>query len=330
MATIRKRGDKYQAQVRRQGHQPLSRSFHRLRDAKDWAREAESRTERSTSAVALRSLKELKLADLVQRYLIEVVPLKKGAEYEAIILSAFLRHPICDKWLNQLTSADFAAYRDERLRDISPASLKRQLSPVRNMFAIAASDWGLPLDEKPINGCKINAGERSRERRLLPGEIQEIIQTARTRRNPYIIPIILFALETAMRRGEMLGICWSDINWERRSVTLSDTKNGHSRIVPLTPKAFAIISELPKDTEAVFPTTANAVRLLWQRITKDAGIVDLHFHDLRHEAISRFFEMGLSVPEVALLSGHRDPRMLLRYAHPMRERILETFDKAQS
>ena len=80
----------------------------------------------------------------------------------------------------------------------------------------------------------------------------------------------------------------------------------------------------------MFPTTANAVRLLWQRITKDAGIVDLHFHDLRHEAISRFFEMGLSVPEVALLSGHRDPRMLLRYAHPMRERILETFDKAQS
>ena len=70
-----------------------------------------------------------------------------------------------------------------------------------------------------------------------------------------------------------------------------------------------------RDDEKLFPVTPNAVRLAWERLTKRTGIADLHFHDLRHEAISRFFELGLSVPEVALISGHKDPRMLFRYTH---------------
>ena len=94
------------------------------------------------------------------------------------------------------------------------------------------------------------------------------------------------------------------------------TKNGHPRTIPLTPKAVEIIeSQRGVDLERVFPITSNAVKLVWHRLIGRSGVKDLHFHDLRHEAISRFFERGLSVSEVALISGHRDYRMLFRYTH---------------
>jgi integrase len=100
-----------------------------------------------------------------------------------------------------------------------------------------------------------------------------------------------------------------------RPATLSESKNGYSRTIPLTPKALQILTSVEPSSDQVFPTTANAVRLNWQRITQDAKIENLHFHDLRHEAISRFFERGLTLPEVSQMSGHRDARMLFRYAH---------------
>jgi integrase len=124
-----------------------------------------------------------------------------------------------------------------------------------------------------------------------------------------------------MRRGEILSTAWKDLDLEKRIVRLEKTKNGYRREVPLTTEAIRIFSELHEKahiatkTDRIFSISANAVRLSWERLRRRAGIEDLHFHDLRHEAISRFFEMGLSIPEVALISGHKDHRMLLRYTH---------------
>jgi len=108
---------------------------------------------------------------------------------------------------------------------------------------------------------------------------------------------------------------WSDLDWDTSTLHIPITKNGFSRTIPLTQLALETLKSLPQDDERIFPITGNAVRLAWQHLKKRVGIEDLHFHDLRHEAISRFFEMGLSVPEVALISGHRDYRMLFRYTH---------------
>ena len=108
---------------------------------------------------------------------------------------------------------------------------------------------------------------------------------------------------------------WDHLDTQSKALRIPHSKNGYSRSIPLSSGALAILESLQPVSEVVFPISANALRLNWQRIRRIAGIVDLHFHDLRHEAISRFFEMGLSVPEVALISGHRDARMLLRYAH---------------
>jgi integrase len=137
-------------------------------------------------------------------------------------------------------------------------------------------------------------------------------------RNPWLKPVVLFALETAMRRSELLNAKWKDVNWKDRTLHIPITKNGDARTIPLTPRAVAILAELESISNAddpIFPTTAEAIKLSWKRLTKRATIADLHFHDLRHEAVSRFFELGLTVPEVALISGHKDPRMLFRYTH---------------
>ena len=124
-----------------------------------------------------------------------------------------------------------------------------------------------------------------------------------------------------MRRSELLGMRWADIDLEARTVFLRNTKNGHPRAVPLSPRAVGIIRTTPRVGDTVFPISANALRLAWERLRRRAGVSGLRFHDLRHEAVSRFFEKGLNMPEVAAISGHRDPRMLMRYTHPKAEAI---------
>ncbi|MER9842386.1 site-specific integrase [Mesorhizobium australicum] len=183
------------------------------------------------------------------------------------------------------------------------------------MFNIAKREWGIPLSTNPLSDLRIRAPDNKRERRLRKGELERLISAAKKTRNCLIIHMVLFALETGMRRGELLALSWQHINLDRCSVTIPMAKNGHSRTIPLTPRAVALVRSFGRARDEVFPISANALRLSWTRLTKRAGIGDLHFHDLRHEAISRFFEFGLTVPEVALISGHRDVRMLMRYAH---------------
>ena len=118
-----------------------------------------------------------------------------------------------------------------------------------------------------------------------------------------------------MRHSEILHLRWVNVDLDSGFAFLFDTKNGEDRRVPLTKTARDVLSRLPRKDKRVFPISANCVRLAWERCRMKAGISDLRFHDLRHEAVSRFFEMGMSVPEVALISGHKDVRQLFRYAH---------------
>lgn len=315
MATIRKRGEKYQVQVRRQGQLAASRSFLRLKDAQEWARQIETLADRQCLGPDRRMLRGMKLADLVRRYRDEVVPTKKGAAVETVVLNAFLRHRISEKPLATLTTADFASYRDERLSEVSPTTVRRQLNPIRHMFEVARREWVLPIRENPLDGLKLNAPDRRRERRLREGEWDQLIEFAEACRNPLIVKIIRLAVETGMRRGELLAIQREHINFSGGTLLISDSKNGHARTIPLTSEALVILKQCCGETRRVFSISPNAFRLAWERITARAKIEDLHFHDLRHEAISRLFEFGLTIPEVASISGHRDTRMLFRYAH---------------
>ena len=118
-----------------------------------------------------------------------------------------------------------------------------------------------------------------------------------------------------MRRGEILSLTWGQYFPEKRLLELIDTKNGHGRFVPLSDTAMAAIGHGEKQNERIFPMTGNAVRLAWERLLRTIDIKELRFHDLRHEAISRMFDEGMTVPQVAAVSGHRTISMLFRYAH---------------
>jgi integrase len=131
-----------------------------------------------------------------------------------------------------------------------------------------------------------------------------------------------------MRRGEILAIKKEHIDCSKRTLLIPESKNGRARTIPLSVAAVELLSAHTTNEGRLFTITANAFRLAWERVKRRAQIEGLHFHDLRHEAISRLFEKGLSVPEVALISGHRDLRMLLRYTHPMSEGILRKLDFA--
>lgn len=323
MASIRKHRDKYQVRIRRSGFPTITKSFLKLADAKEWATFQERQADRGELGPNRKELERIVLSDLVKRYRDEVVVTKKGAEIETVVLNAFLRHPICKKRLSELTTADFATYRDDRLKKITAKSLKRQLSPISNMFEVARTDWKIPLRQNPLSELSLKVNDNKRERRLRIGELERLMEAGKKSRNPYTLPTVHFALETAMRRGEILALQLRDVDLERGTATIREAKNGYSRTIPLTHIAATIIKTaiemIDVDDRAnngkLFPITSLALRLSWDRLTKRAKIDDLHFHDLRHEAISRLFELGLTVPEVASISGHRDMRMLFRYAH---------------
>ncbi|MDB5525663.1 MAG: site-specific integrase [Rhizobium sp.] len=333
MASVRKKNDKWQVQVRRKGFPAVSQTFLKKSDASEWARMMESKLDRRDLPSDPKLLKSTKLSELIERYRDEIVVAKKCASVETIILNAFLRHKICQKFLSDITLIDWIKYRDERVLTITGKSLKRELSPVVHMFRVANKEWGYDIRENPLSRLSIKSDDRRRERRLSPVEELKLTQAAKRTLRDYLSPVILLALETGMRRGELLSIRTDHVDFRRRLLSVPETKNGESRTIPLTEKALEILRErfaIATDDGRLFSVSATALQLSWQRTCRRANIENLHFHDLRHEAISRFFEMGLTTPEVALISGHKDIRMLFRYAHGTQKAILEKFQRSST
>jgi integrase len=230
----------------------------------------------------------------------------------------FCRDPLSKLSLSGLTREALATFRDDRLKLVSSETVRQYLVILRQVLETARKEWGVPIIGNPLDNIKRPAGAKARTRRLQPTEFDRLRQALSQVRNSLVGDVIRFALETGMRRGELLQGQWVDVDWDARTLTIHMTKNGDPRTIPLSPAALTVLHALwaqrPNDA-AIFPISANAVKLAWRRLCASAGIKNLRFHDLRHEAVSRFFELGLSVPEVQLISGHKDVRMLFRYTH---------------
>jgi integrase len=331
MATIRKRGQRWHVQVRRKGWGSVTRSFLRKADAKTWAREVELEADRRGLPADRKVLERLTLADVLCRYREEVVPRKRGAANETLAINAFLRHELASAPIAELRPADVAAYRDERLRTVKPTSFSRELDILRHALEVARKDWSLPLVANPFAAISKPKKADARSRRLQQGEWARLEEACRQCRSPYLLLMVELAVETGMRRGEMLKAQWQHVDLGNRTLHIPLAKNGSARTIPLTPRALAIIERLKAlsgQRQLVIPMTLDAMKMAWKRAIRRAGLSDFRFHDLRHEAVSRFFEYGLSVPEVALISGHRDPRMLSRYTHLRPENVAEKLAKA--
>ncbi|EKS30923.1 tyrosine-type recombinase/integrase [Afipia felis] len=331
MASIRKHRGKWQVRVRRDGV-AVSKSFLVKKDAELWARDTELKADRAELPPNIKQLARITLAELVIRYRDEVTPSKKTAASEIVVLNAFLRHDICKKRLSDLTVGDFSRYRDERLKEVKVNTLRRQLNPIQNMFKIAYKEWALPIPVNPVQAMGLKNEDDARERRIEDEEWERLIAAVEAARNPLIEPMMRLGRETGMRRSEMLRIIERHVSLKRRELFVPPGKNNKARTIVLTQEAVNILSRLIGESDKdgrLFPMTIQAAKCAWRRVRARAGLDghNLRFHDIRHEAISRFFEIGLSMPEVASQSGHKDARMLLRYGHAMRSRILSKLDQ---
>lgn len=322
MASIRKRNGKWQAQIRREGYKSISRSFHKRSDAVEWARHKEVQADRRELLPSNHAMTQYSVRDVLERYRKEVTPGKKSHAQETITITFLLKQKFSDLTFDTLNENHMAEFRDMRLKTVKPATVVRELAILQHALEVAIREWGLPIRSNPVKQIKKPRVNNARNRRLSDSEFSLLLKATNSCRNPWIKPMILFAIYSGMRQSEILNMQWDDVDLTKRILHIPISKNGRSRTIPLSNKAAGILKDLPAGKNGkVFDLSASSFRQAWKRIIKRSKIENLRFHDLRHEAISRFFEHGLSIPEVALISGHRDFRMLARYTHLQAEDI---------
>lgn len=319
MASIRQfPNGRWQAQVRRRGIRPLAKTFETRQDALRWARHAESEMDRGMF-LDRSEAERTTLAEIIERYLAEVTPLKKSARSERQRLSHLSRQ-LGRFSLARIRSQHLADYRDQRLaKGLAGATVVKELNSLSHVFDTAIKDWALPLAVNPARLVRRPPQSKGRERRLSKAEEAALIVACRTSRATMLEPAIHIALETGMRLGEILSLAWYDVDLGASIARLRDTKNGESRRVPLSQRARTVLSSIPRhiSNARIFWrwNRADSFENAWRRAVRAAGIQNLRFHDLRHEATSRLFERGLSLPEVAAITGHKTWHMLRRYTH---------------
>ena len=311
MASFRKRNGLWQAQVRSVHAGATSKSFHRKSDAERWATQQEALMQ--TGQWAKNKPSDYSLKDMMDRYLAEVTPSKRGKDAETRRLKRLLgEKPLMSLRLDKAEPHIFAAFRDRRIKD-GVRACQYDLVLLRHAWNMARIEWGWPLGDNPLSLIRMPKNNPPRERRLKAGEYKRLGEAAKASRSWYLWPIIVIAIETGMRRGEILGLRWEHIDEEKKSVFLPMTKNGSSRRVPLSDNAFETLMSIEATSDTPFPITDIAFRQAWDRLRQRADITDLTFHDLRHEAISRMFESGLKIHEVMAISGHKTASQMFRY-----------------
>ena len=334
MATLVKRDSgRWQAKVRRKGLPPISKTFSTKAEALAWARMEESSQDHGTWRDRS-SAESTTLHALLDQYARDVVPSKRGAEIEQIRIKTLQRDPISRFKLAALTPPVVAQWRDARLSAGAQGStVNRELGMLSAVLNWARMELMIAI-ENSVSSVRRPPPGKARDRRLEGDEEQRLLESLEDRamltkggkregnyrtggRNPWMRPLVRFAIETAMRQGELLSLRWEHVDLRTRTAHLKNTKNGEARTVPLSSRAVAVLEVLPHSIDGrVFPITAQAVKLAWGRACRRAGIEGLHFHDLRHEATSRLAERLPNLIELAAVTGHKDLRMLKRYYHP--------------
>jgi integrase len=316
----------YRAQVRRLGSSPLSKSFKTRHEAEVWVRQTESELDRGIY-VNRQDAEKVTFSELLQKYLNEVSCNKKGFKHERVRLLKIQRD-LGHLRIIQIQSKDIAAYRDLRLNaGKSPSTVLNELSLISQIFDMSIKEWSIPIQSNPCSQIKKPKVSNQRTRRLSPDEEIALIAASNASRATLLTSLIIVAIESGMRLGELLSLTWNNLYIDKGIAYLPVTKNGESRTIPLSSKAIEALKAIPRRIESnkVFWSWTNrdSVVNVWKRTCKRAGITDLHFHDLRHEAITRLFEKGFNVMEVGCISGHKTLQMLQRYTHLRAENFLE-------
>ena len=322
MASFVRVGNKTKALVRKQGFPTRAKTFLRLADAKKWARKIEAQIEGGLVDKRI-LLRHHTLAEALKHYFKScerrnLKALRYIQAHSRIICKALGHLRLCDLNVKKLEE-----YRDSRLQTVSPASVKHELGIIKRSLAEFCNSKGLTDYQVPaIRPPKIS---NARSRRLKNGELVNLLSVIR---NYEVRAIIQLAIETGMRRGELIRIEARDIDYDRRTLVVNETKTNVPRTIPLTITAISILKEQEgmAPTDTLFSIKADSLTQAFSRACEKTEIQNLRFHDLRHEATSRLFEKGLSLMEVASITGHQDPRMLRRYTHLEANNLLKKLD----
>ncbi|MAA75463.1 MAG: integrase [Salinisphaeraceae bacterium] len=343
MATIRKTSSgTWQAQVRRHGWPQQTRTFRIKRDAQDWAASVEDEMRRG-QFVRRGPAESLSVGAALDRYLKEVVPTKKattqvGNRHQAATLKKFF----AAYSLAAVSPELVAQFRDKRREQdgLAPNTVRVELALLSHLFETAIREWRVGLVANPVRTIRWPSPAAGRDRRLSREEEARLLEACDAHSNPMLGWMVRLALATGMRAGEIQRLHRQDVDLAKRVVTLRDTKNRETRAVPLVPEAVSVLAQAlkhpirPIDTDLVFfgepgrngRRSGFEYKPVWRRIKLRIGLGDLRFHDLRHEAVSRFVEMGLGDQEVASISGHRSMQMLKRYTHLRAQDLVARLD----
>jgi len=334
MATIRQRVGRpnpWMAIVRRVvDGKPINRSksFASEREARTWARFTEEMLDDPKRRAEFTRDKTT-VADLIQRYIREVDPIKPLGTTKRNTLTFLLGCPISDVAASDIEAKDIIAHCTRRqTHGAAPATVQQDVIYLRGVFGMAKPAWGLPIttaafDEAGYTLKKLQLVGKSdrRTRRLHDSEWAALCGYWERTAGKSVIPIrdiMEFALACPLRQGEIMGLRWIDLDEKKRTIIVRQRKHPsrkHDDVVPLLGVAFDIVMRQPRIDELVFPFKQNSVASAWERARDDCNIADITFHDFRHEGITRMFENNYSIEQVAIVSGHRDWGSLRRYAH---------------
>jgi len=333
MATIRPRYNRqgdligYQAIVRRKGFPVRYETKESHKEAEDWAAIVEGEMVKG-DFVDRRKSHEMTLGDAIDEFIRAVAPTHKGGNDEIARLNRFKREDdkLCQYALAKLPAHEIERYRDNRLsgvgykKAVAPGSIARELNLLSRVVKNVATRVNLAVN--PFSEVKRPVVNDARhDARIAPDDEKKLFDVIGKTRNPIMRHFLVVAIESAMRRGEMLSLKWADVDLERRTARLdkSNTKTAKARTVPLSARAVESLHSLwdrderdPSD-ERVFSLGKDAVRHCWERLRKRAGLEHLHLHDARHEGATRRHEAGWDIMQIRAFTGHEDLRMVQRY-----------------
>lgn len=329
MATIQKRSKSWRVQVRRKG-KTVSATFDTKAEAEAWAITTESKIIEGVAPEVIVNepavAEGITVADTLKRYADEVSPNKRGGRWEQIRLRMLIRrYPLFQRPITSITGPDIADWRDTRMVQVSASTVNRELCLISAVFTQAMKEWRLGLTANPCSQVTKPRKPRPRTQRVSIVERKQIIEqlgwdgeSEPETSAQWVAFAFYLALETAMRKGEILSLRWADIDFDARYAHLDMTKNGDERDVPLSKSATKLLQIVKKrkPTALVVPVRTGHFDKLFREAKRDAGLSQIHFHDSRREAASTMAPKLSNVLELAAITGHKSLSMLQVYYKP--------------
>lgn len=325
MASIEKRktakGDvRYRAVIRKRGYPPQRQTFSRRTDATRWIKQTEAEIEQGVHLKSIEAKKHT-LSELIERY-IERYIADKRKDRKRIPQLRWWQSQLGDYLLIEMTAPRLSEMKETLRKGKSPATVNRYLAALSHVFTKAVKEWEW-MDSNPMRKVERFTEPRGRVRYLDESEKDRLLQSCKDHPVTELYPIVILAISTGMRQGEILNLKWQDVDLNRGRCVLHDTKNGERRAVPIVGLAKSVLTDWSKirklNTDLVFsgrnPRTPIFIRKPWMEAVADAELEDFRFHDLRHTAASYLAMSGASLAEIAEILGHKTLSMVRRYAH---------------